>query len=493
MKKTFIWLLCLMFLLPPFQAQVQEEEDVRLRALIVGCDYFVNQDSTAPAARSNVQLLSEALLRDHREYSRIMTAIDKIATVSQLEEAVARAFQGADEDDVSLFYISTHGVYSQGRPPEEAALLLSDGETEEKLYAQTLRDMLDQIPGKKVLVLDACHSGAFIGKGLSFFGGTNAFQGGDYVVLCSAGGSEESWYWKSQDDGDPRVQYGASYFATVFSTALSPQSAADMNADGTITLQEIYRHMYDHYAASTPQVYPQEGDFPVFVYNPQVEGDHKVISGLTFDDDVLLPGQQALQFSFTLHEEARVYYQLIYYHQGAWDFDHSQIIGDGELTGGDVSPGRKMRTVFLETDQLDTAGYVMLLLITREDNQMQMRASRLLCVQPAEGELSLQVRAEKSFCPEEGDEMSVIVNHALPCSLSVMVENAQGRVVRRLSYSQPSRPQAFKGSTFYWDGKCSDGTWAPPGEYTVVVKTSTGGQKQELRSKPVQLLGQGET
>lgn len=491
MRRMLLWILCIVLAMPLYAGRAAEMGDgeVSLRALLVGCDYFITQDTTAPAARSNVRLLAEALLRDSREYRRIMTAADRIGTVEELRQAVERAYTGADADDVSLFYISTHGVFRQGSPVQEAALLLSDGDREEKLYADELQQMLDKVPGKKLLILDACNSGAFIGKGLSRpYEGDAAFSGDDYKVLCSAGGSEESWYWKSQDDGDPNVQYGASYFATVLAAALSPQSAADMNADGQITLQEMYRHLLDDYAASTPQVYPQEDDFALFVYDEQVQGDHRVISGLSFDDEVLLPGQKNMTFSFTLHEETSVYYQLIYYRDGAWDFGHAQMISDSELTGGDTSPGRKMRMLSLETDQLDTAGYVMLLLITREDHQLQMLASKLLCVQPAQGNMRISVKTARAFCPSEGEEMSIVVNHDMPCSLSVTIQDMEGNVVRRLSYSTPSRPQSFDGSTFCWNGKKSDGTYADPGQYVVTVQTSTGGVRQTVTSRAFQLL-----
>ncbi|MBR6525795.1 MAG: caspase family protein [Clostridia bacterium] len=488
MRKIFLFVLCMLLALPPFFAFSEEEENpVRLRALLIGCDYFVSQDSTAPAAGSNVTLIAQALLRDTREYRRIVTEKDSLASPEELRSAIDHAYGGADENDVSLFYISTHGVYPKGQPLSEAALLLSDGEREHPLTAGELAELLSGVQGKKILILDACNSGAFIGKGLSLRAPENPFAGDDYFVLCSAGGSEESWYWKSQDDGDPSLQYGASYFATVLSKAFSPRSASDMNADGVVTLEEMYAYLYTNYAASTPQMYPQNSAFPLFTYDVRSRADHQVVSGLSFDQDVLLPGQNAMTFSYTLHEEARVYYQLIYYHQGKWDFEHAQMISESALEGGSALPGRKMRTLSLETEQLDTAGYVMLLLITREDDRMEMQASHLVCVQPAEGEIALSAYAGSAFYPDCGEEINIVVRHDLPCSLSVSIEDAQGNAVQRIAYSQPTRPQSFPGTAFSWDGYTQDGTVAPEGEYTVRVETRTGGIRQKVYSEPFAL------
>ncbi|MBE5776876.1 MAG: hypothetical protein E7326_05160 [Clostridiales bacterium] len=492
MKRLTALVMCLVLLMPSFARTEDAENPVRLRALLVGCDNFISQPSTAPAASSNVALLAEALLRDNREYRRIVTERDTVASLEELQSAAAWAYAGADENDISLFYISTHGVYSKYLPSSKAALLLSDGEREYALTAQELYDILAPIPGTKVLILDACHSGAFIGKGLSLQNGDNPFAGEDFKVLCSAGGSEESWYWKGRDDGDPTVQYGASYFASVLSKALSPASAADKNEDGLVTIGEMTDYLYMNYAASTPRMYPQKGDFPLFVYDTRSLPDYRVISGLTFNEDVLLPGQNTLSFSYTLHEEVNVYYQLIYHSRGAWDFDNAQMIGDGMLTQGDTSPGRRARTLKIETDQLDTAGYVMLLLITKENGRLEMQASHLLCVQPAEGKVQLSAHAQSAFTPSSGEENNIVVRHDMPCSLSVSIEDEEGTVIARIAYSQPTRPQAFPGSTFSWDGLMKDGSQAPEGQYRVRVETRTGGEKQTVYSDWF-LLQNGET
>ena len=191
----------------------------RLRALLIGCDHFISQPDTWPAADNNLRLLSDTLITDSRRYALIRSYSGSIASVSALEEAVESAFQNAQEKDVSLIYIATHGVFNEEASTAQAALLLSDGQEEALLSAPELQDMLDKIAGTKVLILDACNSGAFIGKGLSGGADRVYFTGPQYKVLCSAGGSEASWYY--QGGGD--AASGVSYFATVLSQGLGAQ------------------------------------------------------------------------------------------------------------------------------------------------------------------------------------------------------------------------------------------------------------------------------
>ena len=54
---------------------------------------------------------------------------------------------------------------------------------------------------------------------------------GDTKVLCSAGGSEDSWYWRSGDTG---TLHGAGYFTSILTRGCDPGAAfpADEDEDG---------------------------------------------------------------------------------------------------------------------------------------------------------------------------------------------------------------------------------------------------------------------
>ena len=455
------------------------------RALLVGCEHFLTQEGTGTAAEHNVQIVGDALLKDGR-YALIRSR--SVSSPEQLDESIAEAFQGAKEGDTSLLYISTHGLFEEGEASNaSAALILSDGREETKLYAAQLEEMLDRVPGHKILILDACNSGAFIGKGLSGGADRVCFIGPHYHVLCSAGGSEASWYFQGAEAASSA---GASYFATVLADGLGP--GADVNQDAVVTMDEIYAYLLENYAASTPQMYPQhDGAFPFFAYGEaEAPAVPKAVTGLTFEDTLLTAGQSRIAFSFTVQREVELYYQVIYHENGAWQFDQAQHFLDSEGEGGTVLPGRKARTLALNTGLEDAYGYVMIQLITLEEGRPVFQGARLLCVQPAEGEVQLRVAVDPAFLPDIGQELCILAQHDVPCALSVRILNQQGRVMRRLAYETPSRPQQLtpNASSFYWDGLTQTGEAAPAGLYTVQVQTCLGGRVFLSESAPVELI-----
>ena len=489
MKK--LWAAALLLCAFVFSFAVRaEEETPGLRALLIGCDHFLSQTDTSPAAENNVNLLAEALLTDSRGYTLVRTLPNVLSSREQLERAVRETFGEAEEGDVSLLYFSTHGVYEENDPCGQAALLLSDGIREELVTAAALEEMLDAVPGTKVLILDVCRSGAFIGKGLSAFSEAAPFTGKDYKVLCSAGGSEASWYWQGTD----AVSGGASYFATVLAEALGIHGSypADQNADGEVTLKEIYDYIRENYAASTPQVYPQrEEGFTVLRYDPErgtAPGD--TVTDITFDDTLLPAGRREVSFAFTVRRPCRLYYQLVYHENGVWQFGTAQHFLDAEQPDGLTLPGRKARTLCLDTGKDDSFGYAMLQFVAVTDGDPSLQGARLLCVPPASGGISLSVTTDEAFTPEAGEEAAILVLHDKPCGLTVSVRNGAGETVCYLGYETPSRPQQLTpaGSTFYWDGRDSRGQACAPGRYTVLTKVYIGETVYTAESEPFLLL-----
>lgn len=480
MRKAAGWLIVLL-LCTAFSAAALGEENTTLRALIVSADHFITQTDTGTAARTNAQAVKNALSADARGYQIIRTESDTLTSMDDLRQAVMETFGDADEDDVSVFYISTHGTYNIARSNAAAALLLSDGQTENEVTAVALQDIFDRIQGTRVLILDACNAGAFIGKGLSNPADETLFIGDHYKVLCSAGGAEESWYWQTQT-GEHR---GASYFAAVLTNGLKKSKGfpADMNQDGEITLNEAYQYALRFYAASTPQVYPQtDDDFVLFACGASsTEDKTDAITDIQFDDTVLSGTQRQVQFSFTVRKPVEVIYQLVYYQQGEWQFETAQVIYD-QTEGDKLQTGRKTRTLTLSlSDEEDeTQGYVMVQLFTRsEDGTFWLEGGKLLSVQPSAGDIVLSVRLDKrSFHPDSGEELAVRILHDAPCSMTVSVQNISGETIRYLQYDTPSRPQHLtpEGSCFYWDGRLVSGERAPAGRYIIRVKTTFAGR-----------------
>ena len=495
MKKSVLLLTALLMFFccsPAFCAESEimpYDKSPKLRALLIGCDHFLTQEDTWPAAEHNVRLLADTLISDQRRYALIRTYSSAIASVDAFEEAVLNTFRSAKDGDISLLYISTHGIYGE----VESGLILSDGQEEALLTAPALESILAQLPGVKMVILDACNSGAVIGKGLPSEVSSTYLSGPSYKVLCSAGGSEASWYFQAGSNAEAA---GASYFASVLSSGLGAQGdfAADQNADGQITLRETYDYLLDNYAASTTQAYPQnDGDFVLFSYDPAAPRSvKKAVTDLSFDETLLTAGETEVSFAFTVQRQVELYYQIIYHRDGAWQFGQAQHFLDGEQADGTVLPGRKNRVLTLET-AADASGYAIVQLITLEDGVPVFQGARLLCVQPASGETSLHISAPSAFTPDAWQELPILIQHDVPCGLTVNILNEEGRTVCRLVYETPSRPQQLSpaGSTFYWDGRLTDGTPAPVGLYTIQVKVRLGGNVFIAQSEPVALLSLG--
>ena len=478
-----------LLLLPACRAEIPwiEAPQGERRALLVGCDHFVTQKGTWPAAEHNVEILGDALEEDVRQYALIRRCPGDVTTAEALSRAIAETFSDARDADTSLLYIATHGIFDGRGSNGGAALILSDGETEELLFAEQLQQMLDAVPGRKVLILDACNSGAFIGKGLSGGADRVSFTGPDYKVLCSAGGSEASWYF--QGNQEPTTA-GASYFATVLTGGLG--GGSDQNGDGLVTMDEIYGYLMDNYAASTPQIYPQsDGDFVLYAYAGTRDREReKAVTDLAFDDTVLIAGQSRVSFSFTVRREVALYYQVVYHENGLWRFEEAQQYQDAETENGTVLPGRKARNILLHTDE-DAFGYAMIQLITLEAGQPVFQGARLLCVQPREGDVQLNAAVDPAFIPGIGQEACILAQHSVPCALSVSIVDSRGDLVRRLAYDMPSRPQQLQpnASSFYWDGRTQRGGMAPAGLYTAVIRVRIGDRTFMCESAPIELIG----
>ena len=473
-------LLCCLFCLSA-QADDAENPIVR-RALLVGCGEFLSHESITPSAALNVRRMAAALAADIRGYDAIVSVEQGVGSVQALRELMQQTFADTDDNDVSVVYFCTHGLYD--RVTFQPLLVLSDGETEENLTADSLRDALDAVAGQKVLILDACNSGAFIGKGAWDTQLRNSFQSDDYQVLTSAGARENSFLWRDKDGLG-----GGSYFAQELCEGLRSREF-DYNADGEVTLAEAYQGLLESHGASTAQCYPQQSDFALYAYDPDLaDTAERPIGAITLDSAVLSEKEDTLYFSFTVRRAVRVQYQLIYYKNGLWRFDTPQTIEDPENETGALTPGRKERSVSLLAEEDEPYGYVLLQLVAQEGRRAMLAGSRLIAVQRDTGDPGLSIRCAASFEPHQGEELSVYVGHRFPCSLTITVRDAQGQTVRRLAYKTPSRPLSLgrEASLFYWDGKNSAGEIVQAGSYIVEAACTIGEEKYLTTSESVRV------
>ena len=190
----------------------------------------------------------------------------------QLLEAIAETFAEADEDDVSLFFIATHGdVASTG----EYAGYLSMVPSGDMLLGE-LANALKAVPGKVIVILESCGSGAAVyANGSSddrkslfetYKRRTEAFDAAvieafasadsaalqantgefrvrrKFYVLTASRFQELSWGWES---GNPETSYN--YFTMWLTEGIGTSGAMPADTDGNqkTTLNELYQYISD--------------------------------------------------------------------------------------------------------------------------------------------------------------------------------------------------------------------------------------------------------
>lgn len=94
----------------------------------------------------------------------------------EIISAIGDTFSTTNENDVSLFYYSGHG-------DENGNLICADKDFT-LLSPSTLKSSLDRIPGRKIIIVDACYSGILIDEDASMLlEGTNANEARSFVTF----------------------------------------------------------------------------------------------------------------------------------------------------------------------------------------------------------------------------------------------------------------------------------------------------------------------
>lgn len=173
-------------------------------------------------------------------------------TASGILSAIESAFSQATENDVSLFYYSGHGA-------QNGALFGGDLT---QLSPDSLRLALDAVPGRKIVIVDACYSGQLIDEStvmsltaddapdfnssfLSAFTtrSRGALNADGYFVISSAGPRELAAEGTVESDGSSKIMGFFTYglckgLGWDGVTSRSGPSLADQNADEAISMKE---------------------------------------------------------------------------------------------------------------------------------------------------------------------------------------------------------------------------------------------------------------
>ena len=242
--------------------------NVHYRALLIGeCD-FPSSGSRAQPGRQNVSMMQNMLnsLRGPQGNNWVVrTGFNR--TNSQIKSDISYAFAGATSSDVSLFYISTHG----NKSITYSSNYYGAGFLETYYGSLSLHELagwLNAVPGKVIVLIDSCGSGASIypygsvkgAEGDSFdpesFNADviDAFSSQDkgvmapmdrdrgafvlsnkFYVMTAASYLEYSWY-----------QYGKySYFTKWLTDGVKTKGKmpADGNKNKFLTLDELYQYV----------------------------------------------------------------------------------------------------------------------------------------------------------------------------------------------------------------------------------------------------------
>ena len=154
------------------------QNEIAYRAYCVGVgDYMYFPDSYGnidlPGPPYDVNRMCYTLSKcrfgpSNTEFSEIWYTTDWYATKSNILQKIAYIFSEADYNDVSYFYFTGHGIWVNNISylcPTEVNYF-SPLTMTTYISVDELETALSAIPGTKVVFLDSCHSGGFIGKGV---------------------------------------------------------------------------------------------------------------------------------------------------------------------------------------------------------------------------------------------------------------------------------------------------------------------------------------
>lgn len=211
-------------------------------------------------------------------------AVRQDQTAEGMLASIRSVFSGARPQDVSLLYYSGHGKHSSDASVN-GALIGIDGSL---VTAAALRSCLDELPGRKIVIVDACYSGSLIGRssdagaktGDSFVSGfISAFSTGlrsrssenladnGYYVIAAAQSTELSYEYSSRING-VWVDYGVFSWALCLGCGydltrqIHTSVTADRDGNGVVSFQEAYaeavRNVLRAGADQSAQVWPAQ-------------------------------------------------------------------------------------------------------------------------------------------------------------------------------------------------------------------------------------------
>ena len=205
-----------------------------------------------------------------------------------IHQAIESAFAGACEDDVSLFFLATHGVVDVETGYYAGAVATYN---DELIPLPVLAEWLGAVPGKVIVLLGSCGSGAAVypnGEGgelnfeelfnelaiqafaehdvvtKEYVPNLGEFRTSKFYVLTAAQHQESSL---GHEGGDP-----ANLFTEALVRGVNGTMPADVNGDKVVTLSELFNYIesdetiqyYQTQGYQHTQVYPENSSYQLF-------------------------------------------------------------------------------------------------------------------------------------------------------------------------------------------------------------------------------------
>jgi len=268
------------------------QNEIVYRALCVGVgDYIEGDDNDLSAPPYDVDKIRQILQQcrfgtSNTTFSNISYLKDWQATKSNILQSISSAFSGADNNDVSYFYFSGHGSWVVGSTfyicPADATSFADSA-----ISVNELESALSAIPGTKVVFLDSCYSGGFIGKAIDTTSASKEklesfndevitvfsqaqpkglLTTDQYRVLTSCHYYQECWEIYPEE-GNP---FGVFTMALCNGFGYSSSYPADTNLDTKVSLQEAYLYVqnwvFSYGIIQDVQVYPNNSTFTIVEY-----------------------------------------------------------------------------------------------------------------------------------------------------------------------------------------------------------------------------------
>ena len=238
--------------------------NVEYRALLIG---EVNFGDGQYAMRNygDVEMIAKALETAKSPNESLYSVVRrKDLSSDQIIDAIRNTFSDADENDVSLFFIGTHGdTVDMGRDAGCIATVDSSGR-EGYLDLYVLADELSKVPGKVIVWLGSCGSGAGIyeqgepqnGDSLTaaamqaFSAYESSGDGQDEVEACTGEFRRSGKFYVLTASRYHEMSWGLesgkyNYFIRFLTEGISAADGmpADANADGKVTQHELFLYI----------------------------------------------------------------------------------------------------------------------------------------------------------------------------------------------------------------------------------------------------------